>query len=70
MSASGIRAAQTALNEKVLGKPGIEGTAIGQTDGKACLKVYISDADASRRVPSEFMGFPVVVEESGTFRRR
>ncbi|MDX1648014.1 MAG: hypothetical protein R3304_12780 [Longimicrobiales bacterium] len=70
MSASDIRAAQTALNDRILGQPGIEGTAIGQTAGKACLKVYVSDASAERRVPSSFRGFPVVVERSGPFRRR
>lgn len=70
MKGPDVRAAQSGLNDRILGKPGIEGTAIGQTDGKPCLKVYVSDRDAGSRVPSSFQGFPVVVETSGTFRRR
>ena len=69
MSAASIREAQTELNGKVLGKPGIEGTAIGQKGGRACLKVYVSDRKAKSVVPSKVGGFPVVVEESGSFRR-
>lgn len=65
-----LKGAQSALNDRILGKPGIEGTAIGKADGKPCLKVYVSDRDAGSRVPSSFQGFPVVVETSGTFRRR
>ena len=70
MSATDIRTAQATLNQQILGKPGIEGTAIGQTDGKACLKVYVSEESAAQRVPESFQGFPVIVETSGTFRRR
>lgn len=70
MSGRELREAQSALNDRVLGKPGIEGTAIGQTDGKPCLKVYVSDRDAAASVPSRVQGYPVVVETSGRFRRR
>lgn len=69
MSAAGIREAQVELNGRVLGKPGVEGTAIGQADGKACLKVYVSDAKAETVIPKQVAGFPVVVERSGTFRK-
>lgn len=69
MTAVGIQEAQRTLNGRVLGKPGIEGTAIGQVDGKACLKVYVSDPKAETVIPKEVAGFPVVVEASGTFRR-
>ena len=71
MSTKDIRTAQAMLNQQILGKPGIEGTAIGETgDGKACLKVYVGDQSAVQRVPESFQGFPVIVETSGTFRRR
>jgi len=69
MSVTAIRKAQTELNDEVLGKPGVEGTAIGQVDGAACLKVYVSDPKAKSDVPSKVAGFRVVVERSGTFRR-
>jgi hypothetical protein len=69
MTAAGIREAQTKLNDRVLGKPGIEGTAISRSGGKACLKVYISDPKAETVIPKKVAGFPVVVEASGTFRK-
>lgn len=70
MTAAAIREAQSTLNDRVLGKRGIEGTAIGQSGGKACLKVYVSDPKAETVIPKKVDGFPVVVEASGTFRRR
>lgn len=64
-----LAAAQRELTAKVMGKPGVEGTAVGKRGGKPCLKVYVSDAAAGRKVPRKVGGFPVVVEESGRFRR-
>lgn len=70
MTTEGIREAQSTLNDRVLGKPGIEGTAIGQSGGEACLKVYVSDPKSETVIPKKVAGFPVVVEASGTFRKR
>lgn len=67
MTAADIRAAQSTLNDLVLGKPGVEGTAIGQAGGKPCLKVYVSDGKAKSAIPSKVAGFPVVVETTGRF---
>ncbi len=67
--AGDIRAAQKALNDRVMGKPGVEGTAIAQDGGAPCLKVYVSDRKAGSSVPSRIGGFRVVVEKSGPFRR-
>lgn len=67
MTAPDVRAAQATLNDRVLGKPGVEGTAIGQHDGSPCLKVYISDAKAKSVIPSKVAGFPVVTETTGSF---
>lgn len=65
-----IKAAQRQLNRKVMGKPGVAGTAIGErTPGEACLKVYVSDDGARKAVPRSVGGFPVVVEKSGKFRK-
>ena len=64
-----LRAAQSALNDLVLGKAGVEGTAIGQSKGKPCLKVYVSSDKAKSTVPAKVGGYPVVVETSGTFGR-
>ena len=64
-----IKTAQRELNGKVMGRPGISGTAIGERGGKPCLKVYVSDSKAGGRVPKRIGGFPVVVEKTGGFRR-
>lgn len=67
--ADDVRKAQESLNDKVLGKPGISGTAIGMKGGRPCLKVYVADDSAGRAVPKRVGGFPVVVETTGSFRR-
>jgi hypothetical protein len=64
-----IKTAQRELNGKVMGRPGISGTAIGERDGKPCLTVYVSDSEAGKSVPKRVGGFPVVVEKSGGFQR-
>ncbi len=64
-----IKAAQRKLTAKVMGKAGVSGTAIGEKNGKPCLKVYVSDSKAGRSVPKTVAGFRVVVEVTGAFRR-
>lgn len=67
--AGDIESAQRKLTARVMGKPGVSGTAIGMQSGKPCLKVYLSGPDASGSVPKSVSGFPVVVENTGAFRR-
>jgi hypothetical protein len=64
-----IKDAHRDLTLKVMGQPGVSGTAIGQKGGKPCLKVYLSDSKAKTSVPAKVGGFPVVVEKTGAFRR-
>ena len=64
-----IQAAQRKLTGRVMGKPGVSGTAIGRKGGKDCLKVYVDGTVASGLVPKQVGGFPVVVEKTGTFRK-
>jgi hypothetical protein len=64
-----LDAARRELNARVMGRPGVSGTAIGERGGKPCLKVYVSDAAASGSVPKSVGGFPVVVETTGLFKR-
>lgn len=52
-----------------MGKAGVSGTAIGQHGGKPCLKVYVSDDNARKKVPGRIGGFRVVIERTGGFRR-
>ncbi len=67
--AADLKAAQRELTSRVMGRPGVSGTAIGERGGKPCLKVYVTDADSGRAVPKRVGGYPVVVETTGTFKR-
>jgi hypothetical protein len=51
-----------------MGRPGVTGTAIGEKNGKACLKVYLSEKGAGRAIPRRIWGVPVVVEVTGPIR--
>ena len=67
--ADDIKGAQRKLNDKVMGRSGVSGTAIGEKGGKPCLKVYVSDSKAGSKVPKSIGGFRVVVEKTGGFQR-
>ncbi len=65
-----IQTAQRELTRRVMGRPGVSGTAIGRQSGKDCLTVYVNgDVDRSL-IPKRSGGFPVVVEQTGIFRQR
>jgi hypothetical protein len=64
-----LEAAHRALTSKVMGRPGVTGTAIGEEGGKPCLKVYLSDKGAAESLPASVAGFRVVIEVTGPFRR-
>jgi len=50
--------------------PGVEGTAIGLFEGKACIKIFSSMQieELRAQIPSVVDGYPVIIEEAGTFR--
>lgn len=62
-----LRAAQKKLNDRVMGKAGVSGTAIGERGGKPCLLVYLSDGKAKKAIPRFVDGVRVVVEVTGGF---
>lgn len=64
-----MKDAHRKLTGRVMGRPGVSGTAIGEHGGKPCLKVYVSDDAAGKDVPKKVGGYPVVVERTGVFRR-
>ncbi len=66
-----IEEAHRLLTKRVISKPGVAGTAIGQKDGQPCIKVYVESSDRKvlDGIPSVFEGFSVVVEGSGPFHR-
>lgn len=57
-------------NDRLLALPGVVGTAIGQCDGKLCVKVFVVKKTPAvvARLPSTLEGFPVIVEETGEIR--
>jgi len=50
--------------------PGVEGTAIGLSEGKPCIKIFTSRKPQQIRdkIPSTVEGYPVIIEETGAFR--
>lgn len=50
--------------------PGVEGTAIGLSDGKPCIRIFTSSKPQQIRdkIPSTVEGYPVIIEETGAFR--
>lgn len=69
--AASIEDAHRRLSRKVMGRPGVVGTAIGIAAGKPCLKVYLarSGGGEKARIPGSCGGYRVVVEKTGTIRR-
>jgi hypothetical protein len=49
---------------------GVEGTAIGLFEGKPCIKIFSSKMAEDLRavIPSTVDGYPVIIEETGTFQ--
>lgn len=64
-----IQDAHRELTDRVMGRKGISGTAIGTDGGKPCLKVYLTGEKVETAVPPKVGGFRVVVEKTGSFRR-
>lgn len=68
--AGGLKEAHRELTERVMGRSGVSGTAIGERDGRACLMVYVDEPSVEGSVPSTVRGYPVVTETTGPFRPR
>lgn len=65
-----LKAAHRELTDRVMGRPGVSGTAVGEREGKPCLKIYVDDPSAVGSLPRKIRGFPVVTETTGPFRPR
>ena len=66
---SKLEKARKELTDRVMGKPGVTGTAITERGGKPCLVVYVTDSSTRPPVPGSLSGFKVVVEVTGRIRR-
>lgn len=47
---------------------GVEAVGEGERDGKKCISVYVSLPEAAAKLPSEFQGYKVVIEQTGPFQ--
>ena len=49
--------------------PGVEGTAIGLSDNKPCIKIFTSvrPHELQGKIPSVVEGYTVIIKETGTF---
>lgn len=56
--------------DRLMSLPGVVGTAIGECEGKPCIKVLVvkRTPELLKTIPSALEGFPVVIEETGEIR--
>jgi hypothetical protein len=55
---------------KWMSVPGVAGTAIGESDGRPCIKILVfrKTEELKKKIPSRVEGFPVILEEVGKVR--
>lgn len=70
MSKKTIEQVQQEHTDAWMAIEGVEGTAIGLSEGKPCITVLTSSAAEQIRakIPSMVEGYPVVIEQTGAFR--
>ncbi len=70
MPAKTIEAVLKEHTDKWMSIPGVVGTAIGEFDGKPCIKVLVvkKTQELTKVIPSRVEGFPVVIQETGEIR--
>ena len=64
-----IEEVQNANTPQWMSIPGVVGTAIGECDGKPCIKVLVINKESvSGKIPAQAEGYPVVIQETGEIR--
>ena len=50
--------------------PGVQGTAIGLSEGKPCIVILssVKSETLQDKIPSQVEGYPVIIRETGVFR--
>jgi hypothetical protein len=68
--AGSIEEAQEELTPQVMSLPGVAGIAIGECEGKPCIKVLVvkKTNELMGKIPSTFKGFKIAVDEVGEIR--
>jgi hypothetical protein len=70
MAERSVEQVQEAHTDEWMAIPGVEGVAIGLFEDKPCIKILSSKKaeELRARIPSLVEGYPVIIEETGTFR--
>lgn len=70
MSAKTIQEVVEENTGQWMGIPGVVGTAIGQFEGRPCIKVFLAEkgAELAAKFPAAVEGYRVILEETGEFR--
>ena len=70
MSQKKIEQIQEEHTNEWMAIPGVEGIGIGLFRDKPCIKIFssISSELLRNKIPSTIEGYPVIIEETGTFR--
>jgi hypothetical protein len=57
-------------NAGLMRMEGVAGTGVGMWDGEPCIKVFAEKVtpELLSQVPGQIEGYPVKIEETGTFR--
>jgi len=65
-----IEAVQSAHTDALMAIPGVVGTAIGDCDGKPCIKVMVKkkNSELLKKIPATLEGYQVQIDETGEFR--
>jgi len=65
-----IEEAQAELTPQVMALPGVVGIAIGECEGKPCIKVLVASKtkELLGKIPSTYKGHKVAVDEVGEIR--
>ena len=70
MAEMSITQALKQATPKLMKIEGVVGTAQGLCDGAPCIKIYVARKTPGllARIPATIAGYPVVIEETGTFK--
>ena len=58
--------------EELMAIPGVVAVAVGESGGKPCLRVFVTDMNARslRDIPDDIEGYGVLITKSGKFQAR
>ena len=70
MPEQSIEQVQEKHTEQWMAIPGVQGTAIGMSEGKPCILILssVKPGALQDKIPSQVEGYPVVIRETGAFR--